>query len=108
MNHVPFQPGETWNTKEVWAHRNQGAGLTRCGRCRGVFWQSGNQTSHCGSCCRTFTSLAAFDAHFEHIAELVLCNDPITLLNANGDSRFELVTGYHLGETVVGYWRFRQ
>ena len=102
---VPFQRGENWQPTEQWSHANRGTGLTRCGRCSQVWWQSGNYTSHCGQCCRTFTSLMAFDTHHEIVDGRLVCHDPETMLDGEGRLRFVFIDGgYHLGETSPGYW----
>ena len=100
----PFERNPDAPLREVWSHKNGGTGLTRCGRCRLVWWQSGNQTSHCGQCCRTFTSLAGFDVHHEIVDGRLVCHDPATMLDENGRLRFALRLGTHYGETAPGYW----
>jgi hypothetical protein len=91
--------------REVWSYANQGTGLTRHGKCSLVWWQSGNYTSHCAGCCRTFTSLAGFDAHQElDTTGRVVCHDPAGIVDDQGRLRFGFERGHHYGETAPGYW----
>lgn len=65
------------------------------GTCRcGAQWiQHGNRTGHCAECHRTFTSLAAFDAHQRMLdrAPWQECVDPASLVRPTGEALFERV-----------------
>ena len=100
----PFERDPDKPETERWSHANGGSGLTRCGGCTDIWWQSGNYTSHCGMCHRTFTSLAGFDAHHTHDGDRLICLDPGEMLDSLGRVRFGIAIGHHHGETVSGYW----
>jgi hypothetical protein len=55
-----------------------------CGTCHS--WWTGQLTSHCSGCHRTFTGLTAFDAHRDgnHANGTRHCVDPATLTDSKG------------------------
>lgn len=66
--------------------------MSQIGTCRcGARWvQHGNRTGHCSTCHRTFTSLAAFDAHQRMLdrAPWQECVDPASQVHATGEPVF--------------------
>lgn len=63
--------------------------LATC-RCGAAWVQHGNRTGHCSACHRTFTSLAAFDAHqrmLDH-APWQICVDPASVVDRTGRAVF--------------------
>lgn len=71
-------------------------------RCGATWKQIGNATGHCAGCHRTFSSLAAFDAHFRGIS----CLDPALVTRSTGEPLFEAQTGgAQPGNGVI--WRLR-
>ena len=103
----PFQRGPDWQPREIWGYANRGTGLTRCGGCDGIWWQSGEYTSHCTGCHRTFTSLGGFDAHHREAdcRRGFVCADPATLTREDGRPMFELIDKPRFGATIAAYWR---
>jgi hypothetical protein len=102
-----FERGPDWTPTEQWSHVNGGTGLTRHGRCGLIWWQSGNYTSHCPRCCRTFTSLRGFDDHWraDDSPRGFDCADPAELRHRDGRPMFELVHHHRYGATITEYWR---
>lgn len=69
----------------------------------GARWkQIGNATGHCAGCHNTFSSLAAFDAHFSGVSHL----DPALVTRSTGEPLFVAETGgAQPGNGVI--WRLR-
>jgi hypothetical protein len=73
----------------------------RCPRCFVIWRQSGNRTGHCRTCCRTFDSAAAFDAHRRG----GVCLDPAALLRPDIVPMFEYRTAVAGLDAGTIYWR---
>ena len=91
-----------------WSYANGGGtGLVRHGACGLIWWQSGNYTSHCPVCHRTFTSLRGFDTHQRlDTRGRITCNDPSLMKDTCNRDVYTVVLGTHKGETVDAYFRW--
>lgn len=74
-----------------------------CNGCASTW--TGLLACHCGACHRTFTGLAAFDAHRSYGK----CKDPATVLNQAGEPRLMRVdkrtwSGWSLAGNGVKWW----
>jgi hypothetical protein len=58
-------------------------------RCGARWQQIGNATGHCAGCHNTFSSLAAFDAHFHGVS----CVNPALVTRDTGEPMFVAETG---------------
>ena len=86
-------------------YKQQGSGLTRDHLCDKVWYQWGNQTSHCCACHRTFTSLVAFDRHQRVGNGTLTCLDPLIEVDTKGRLVFESVgLRFPDHETVPTHW----
>ena len=61
-------------------------------RCGARWHQRGEQTCHCASCHRTFSSLSAFDWHRVVEGDDRVCRDPAPATRPSGEPLFELRT----------------
>jgi len=59
-----------------------------CNTCGTQWRQSGNRTGHCSGCHRTFSGIAAFDAHQTVPEGRIVCRDPGTLTTHSGAAKW--------------------